>query len=147
MKDEKIKLTILLYGLIGIFVLIVGLMSIPDFRRYVNFYFIMISGTLLLLMGGILVVNTLKQKVEGRLKKFLILTGVSASGYIIFVVFHNLFYALAEITRHIAFLGFLMNAFEVIFFLAAIFACPAGFIIGSIVSITLLRIEVKKKKE
>jgi len=147
MKDEKIKLTILLYGLIGIFILIVGLMSIPNFKGYVNFYFIMISGALLLLMGGALVVMTLKQKVEGKLKKFLILTGVFASGYIIFVVLHNLFYALAEITHHITLLNFLMNAFEVIFFLAAIFVCPVGFIIGSIVSIALLRAERKKKKE
>jgi len=39
-----------------------------------------------------------------------------------------------------------MSAFEVIFFLIAIFACPIGFLVCAIVSIVLL-IKERKKEE
>jgi len=145
-KIERNKLTVILWGLIGIFAVIVCTMFIPAFRGYINLLFIMISGALLLLLGGALIFLTLKQKVEGRLKKFLILTGASAGGYIIFSILHNLFYGLGEITSHITILNFLMRALEVIFFLIAIFACPIGFLVGVIGSIVLL-VKEREKEE
>ena len=147
MKIERSILTVILYLLVGVFVLIVGTMAIPALRGYINFLFIMISGALLLLLGGALIFLTLKQKVKGRLKKFLILTGVSAGGYTIFSILHNLFYGLAEITSHITIFSYLMKAFEVIFFLIAVFACPIGFLVGIIGSLVLLIKERKKEEE
>lgn len=146
MKVKGNKLTIILWVLVGVFVVIVCTMFIPAFRGYINLLFIMISGALLLLLGRALIFLTLKQKVEGKLKKFLILTGASAGGYIIFSILHNLFYGLGEITSHITILSYLMRALEVIFFLIAIFACPIGFLVGAIGSIVLL-VKERKKEE
>lgn len=96
-----------------------------------------ISGVILVILGSVLTGLTLVQKVEGKLKKFLILTGVSAAGFFIFSILHNIFYGLEQITSHITVLSYSMKAFEVIFFLIAIFACPTGFLIGAIGTIVM----------
>ena len=90
---------------------------------------------------------TLVQKVEGKLKKFLILTGASAAGFFVFVllydIFSDIFCALDQITSHIAILSYLMEAFEVIFFFIATIACPIGFLVGAIGTIVMFN---KKRK-
>lgn len=96
-----------------------------------------ISGVILVILGSVLTGLTLVQKVEGKLKKFLILTGASAAGFFIFSILHNIFYGLEQITSHITVLSYSMKAFEVIFFLIAIFACPTGFLIGAIGTIVM----------
>jgi hypothetical protein len=99
--------------------------------------FMIVSSAILVIFSSVLIGLTLVQKVEGKLKKFLILTGASAAGFFICVLLHNIFYALEQITGHMAILSYLMKALEVIFFLIAIFACPIGFIIGAIGTIVM----------
>lgn len=67
----------------------------------------------------------------------------------IYYFFHSTqpFYGLAEITNHITILSYLMKAFEVTFFLIAVFACPIGFLVGVIGSLILLIRERKKEEE
>jgi len=82
------------------------------------------------LLGIILIILTLKDKVEGSPRKFLFLTGISAVGFLVFVLLHNLVS------------GFLSTIFnreieEPIFFILAVFASPLGFLVGSIGSIVL----------
>lgn len=96
------------------------------------------------LLGIALVFLTLKQKVKGKLKKFLILTGASASAFFVGVVLHNVFYALAVITSHLAALHRLMEIFHVVFFLIAIPVCPIAFLIGAVGS---ARLFIKKRKK
>ncbi len=132
--------------MVGVFVLTTSTILIPAFRGYVSGTFMIISGIILILLGGYLIALTLKQKVEGKLKKFLMLTGVSAAGFFVFAFLHNIFYGLAQITSHITVLSYLMRALEVIFFLIAIFACPIGFLVGVIGSIVLL-VKERKKEE
>jgi hypothetical protein len=102
-----------------------------------------ISGVILVILGSILIGLTLVQKVEGKLKKFLILTGASAAGFFVFALLHNIFYALEQVSGHITILSYLMKAFEVIFFLIAIFACPIGFLVRAIGTIAMFN---KKRK-
>lgn len=132
MSQKESILTVMFYALVGIFVLAISIIFIPAFRGFVSGTFMIISGVILVILGSVLIGLTLVQKVEGKLKKFLMLTGASAAGFFVFALLHNIFYALEQITGHIAILSYLMKAFEVIFFLIAIFACPMGFLVGVI---------------
>jgi len=87
------------------------------------------------LLGLALTYFTIKEKVKGLLKKLLILTGSSGAGFFIFVILHNLFYALGIITSHIIILKYLMEFLHVVFFLVAVIVCPLGFLVGTIGSI------------
>ena len=143
MSQKENVLTIIFYLLVVVFVLAIGIIFIPAFIGIVSGTFMIIYGVILVTLGSILIGLTLVQKVEGKLKKFLILTGASAAGFFVFALLHNIFYALAQISGHIAILSYLMEAFDVISFLIAIFACPIGFLIGVIGTIIMFN---KKRK-
>jgi uncharacterized membrane protein YozB (DUF420 family) len=136
-------ITVIFYTLVGVFVLVVSIFLIPAFRKHINTAFVIISGIILVILGSVLIGLALVQKLEGKLKKFLMLTGTSAAGFFIFALLHNVFYALEQVTSHINVLSYLMRSFEVIFFLIAIFACPIGFLIGVIGTIRMFN---KKRK-
>ena len=72
-----------------------------------------------------------------ELKKFLILLGASIGGFFVFVVLHNVFYALGIITNHIIVLSHLMQGFGVVAFCIAWFLCPPAFLVGAVGSIVL----------
>jgi hypothetical protein len=92
------------------FGLIISLFVTPLLRR--GFFFLIGA---FFLLGLALVVLTLKQKVKGKLKFFLILTGVSAAAFVAGSVLHNLLYALS---------GFE----EPVFSLIAVLVCPIAFL-------------------
>jgi len=143
MSQKENTLTIIFYLLVAVFVLAISIIFIPTFRGFVSGTFMIISGVILVILGSVLIGLTLVQKIEGKFKKFLILTGASAAGFFVFVLLHNIFYALEQITGNITILSYLMKALEVVFFLIAIFACPIGFVIGVIGTIVMFS---KKRK-
>ena len=143
MSQKENVLRVTFYLLVAVFILAVSIIFIPTFRGIVSGTFMIISSAILLLFSSVLIGLTLVQKVEGKLKKFLILTGASAAGFFVFVLLHNIFYALEQITGYITILYYLMKALEVAFFLIAIFACPIGFVIGVIGTIVMFS---KKRK-
>ena len=143
MSQKENVLRVTFYLLVAIFILAVSIIFIPAFRGIVSGAFMIISSAILLIFSSVLIGLTLVQKVEGKLKKLLILTGVSAAGFFVFALLHNIFYALEQVTSHIIILSYLMKAFEVVFFLIAIFACPIGFFIGVIGTIVMFN----KKRE
>jgi len=142
-SQKENTLTIIFYLLIAVFVLAISIIFIPAFRGIVSGTFMIISGVILVILGSVLIGLTLVQKIKGKLKKFLILTGASAAGFFIFVLLHNIFYALEQVTSHVTILCYLMKALEGVFFLIAIFACPIGFVIGVIGAIVMFS---KKRK-
>ena len=91
-----------------------------------------------------LVVLTFKKKVQGTLKKFLLLTGISPLAMVAFIFLHNLFFGL--------FIAVFGNDFwertglgdEPLFFILAVIVCPIAFLIGFIGSIVLL---IRKKNK
>jgi len=129
------------WALVGIFVVIVSVFFIaafiPAFRGSVFLWFITVSGAAFFLLGVALIVLTVKEKVGGMLKKFLLLTGASATGIFVFVLLHNAIYAL-----FIHFFGteFWNGGDEPFFFIMAIFVCPIGFLVG-VVGSTVLAIK------
>jgi hypothetical protein len=140
-KESVLRVTF--YLLVAVFVLAISIIFIPAFRGFISGTFMIISGVILVILGSVLIGLTLVQKVEGKLKKFLMLTGASAAGFFVFALLHNIFYGLEQVTSHITILSYLMKAFEVIFFLIAIFACPIGFLVGVIGTIIMFN---KKRK-
>ena len=128
------------WALIGIFIVIASVLFIPALRelfRSILYIFVPVSGAIFFLLGAVLLFLTVKGKVGGIFKKFLLLTGASAVGFFISVFLHNAFYALAIMTSHVAALSHTMEVFHVVFFIVAIFICPIGFLVGVIGSIVL----------
>lgn len=144
MKMVKLIKTIFCV-LVGIFVVILGWMVFPDFMlaNQMLFPFGVVLVFAFFLLGSVLVFLTIKGKVKGKLKKFLILTGGSASGFLVGVLLHNLLYALGMLVGHIAWLYFLLEVLHVGFFIMAVLVCPLGFLVGVVGSVVLF---TKKKK-
>ena len=94
--------------------------------------------SLLIISGAGLVVATYKEKPETRkLRFFLLLTGYSAAGFVLGVVLHNAFYALAMLAADIPALPAVLNILEVGFFLVAVILCPLGLLVGLIGTIVM----------
>jgi hypothetical protein len=87
-------------------------------------YILFIGIALFLLLGTALIVLTVKTKVVGKIKRFLLLTGASAAGLSVFVVLHNL-------------VSGLLNLEEAVFFILATIVCPLVFLAGVIGTIIL----------
>jgi len=86
---------VIFWVLVGIFVVIVSVLFVPAFRESLaNFLFVIISGILFFLLGAALIFLTVKGKVRGMLKKFLILTGASSAGLSVSSFLHNIIYGL-----------------------------------------------------
>ena len=123
------------WALVAVFIVIAGVFLIPVLRESVmGFLFLIISGVVFFLLGVALIVLTVKEKVGGILKKFLLLTGASSAGFIVSVLLHNAIYGL-----FIHFFGadFWNGGDEPVFFIMAIFVCPIGFLVGAVGSIVL----------
>jgi Na+/melibiose symporter-like transporter len=96
----------------------------------------------LLALAAALIMLTIKLKEPGIRKYFLILTGVSAAGVPICVILHNLVFAFCVKYNCIYWSG----SDEPVFFILAIFVCPALFFLGVLGSITLLVTTRLRKK-
>lgn len=141
-------LKVTFWALVTVFLLIVSLMvaaaSAPGFRANLAPFLMFVSWMTFFLLGLTLVVLTLKQKVKGRLKKFLLLTGASAAGFFVSVILHNFIYGWLIFCFGQDFWDRIGLGDEPIFFLLAIVVCPIGFLIGVVGSLVLL--ETKKVK-
>jgi len=122
--------------MLGIFIFLVLYFVTPFTREVMQniFWVIAILGGVFFIMGILLIVFTVKQKIKGKQKVFLILTGASAVGVLVFSILHNLVYGL---------LIFLFNeniwdklgGEEPFFFILAILVCPVVFLVGVVGSI------------
>lgn len=134
------KTSILLYGMIAIFVLIIAFFFVPENRmRRMLFPVVGILGLLFLALGIVLIVFSRKEK--GKLKLFLKITGYSAIAPLLFSVLHNFFYGLAITFEKLA---FIFEPLHAISFIISIIAAPILFIIGAVGSI-ILRNEKRTK--
>jgi hypothetical protein len=118
------------WALVGVPIIIVGTLVGTRFpplgqllARFVLLA-VLAVGLVLLGLGVTLIILTVKARVGGMLKKFLLLTGASAVGLPVFGILHNAVSAL-------------LNTEEPVFFIIAIIVCPIGFLVGAIGSIVL----------
>ncbi|XOB41092.1 MAG: hypothetical protein ACKKMW_03450 [Candidatus Nealsonbacteria bacterium] len=139
----KKSLTITFWALVGFFLFILSEFFIPVIRNlFKGSELFLLPFIIFSFLGVVLIFLTLKKRIKGVLRKFLLLTGASAVGFFIFVFLHNAFYALSIITGHIVLLNYLTEVLHVAFFLIAIFVCPLGFLIGMV---GVMVIAIKKR--
>lgn len=124
----RLSLSIVFWCFVGFSAVVVALFFA---KRDSSFRFKSILVFILALLGGALVFLTLSQGVGGMLRVFLIMAGTAPAAMIISVILHNAVSGLltALLKRKIE---------EAVFFLIAIFGCPAALFVGVIVSITLI---------
>jgi len=141
---RKSLIPIIFWVLTGTFLFIVSQFFIPIVRELVKGPIIfLLPFFVFFLLGIILIFLALKQKVEKSLKRFLILTGGSATGFFLFVILHNLFYGLGIITSQIPVVSSIMEILHAVSFIIATLVCPLGFVIGAIGTIAVF---IKKKE-
>ncbi len=127
MKGKLIR--VILWALVGV---VVGIIAIIVSTRFIPPLFVdrfvvpavLALGVVFLGLGVTLVILTVKAKVGGMLKKFLLLAGASIVGFLISGILHNV-------------ISGLTNFEEPVFFIIAIIVCPIGFLVGAIGSIVL----------
>lgn len=133
-------------SLIKIFIFLLAFIFIPSppplsYIKAALIPLFAILGLVFLIRGVRL--TSLARKEKGKLKLFLILTGISATILLPFAILHNLFYGLA-----IAFENFkyLFEALHVASFIVATAIAPLTFIVGIVGSIILFRGKTDEKE-
>ncbi|MFC1985310.1 hypothetical protein ACFLUW_02795 [Chloroflexota bacterium] len=96
----------------------------PAFRGGLFLRLFASSGAAFFLLGVALIVLTVKERVQGILKIFLILTGASAVGLPVFVLLHNA-------------VSGLFNTEESVLFIMATIVCTIAFLVGVVGSVVL----------
>jgi len=134
----KNPILITFLALVGMFILILCQFFVPLVREFFRgSVLFLVPFIIFSLLGGILVFLTLKRKVEGGLKTFLLLTGISSGGFFVSVFLHNVVYALFILLFGEGFWEKSSWGDEPFFFLLAIVVCPIVFFIGVIGSAIL----------
>ena len=141
----KPKITVILGVLIGIFILLAGFIwiPVPHTVKQVLFPIAAILAIIFFVLGVILIIQTLKKRVRGALKWFLIITGISSAAVFPCVILHNLVYGLFIYWFGEGFWERIGLGDEPFFFITALIICPIAFLIGSIGSVVLL---IKKRR-
>ena len=141
MKTNKIKILsaqFLFYALMILSILVMLDMFVPSISRMVVPYtFVLWIPHFFAGVG--LIITTYKEKISGKRKFYLLLSGFSSAGFLLGVVLHNLLYALGTITENLGILNKIINFFEVAFFLVATLICPVGFIVGMVGTLIILK--------
>ena len=141
----KKSLIITFWTLIIVFIFILSEFFVPIISEFFKGSLLfLLPFVVFSLLGVLLIFLILKQNIQGKLRKYLLLTGIPAISFFIFIFLHNIFYALAEISSDVTILKYLMKFLEGIFFIIAIFICPLMFLIGAIGSIIIF-IKIRKK--
>ena len=129
------------WALVAVFIVIVSAFVaaafVSAFRGDLFLWVFIISGAAFFLSGIALIVLTVKEKVQGVLKGFLILTGASSVGIFVSVLLHNVVYGLFIYWFGEGFWDRIGLGDEPFFFIMAIFVCPIGFLVGVVGSIVL----------
>ena len=122
----------LFYSEITIFILIISYFLISSKYDLARVFFLILAalGLTFLILGIILTIKARKEK--GKLRIFLMISGISAVAPFLGTILHNLFYGLAITFQN---LRFLFEALHATFFIISLLIAPMLFIIGIIGSI------------
>ncbi len=130
------KITTIFWLLILNFIFVLCQMLIPTVRGlFQGSELFLVPFITFFLLGLALLILTLKNEIKQPLKKYLLLTSVSAVGVLIFIFLHNAFYALGIVAENIKILKILAEALHIAFFFISTIIAPIGFLVGVIVGI------------
>jgi hypothetical protein len=137
MKNKAIRS--IFWAIIAVFAIIIVTLLVGARLVGNSLFFSVIipAGVIFLGLGVAMLVLTIKTKVAGKQKIFLLLTGASVAGIPVFVILHNLVYALFIIWFGDNFWG--AEGDEPVFFILATMICPLGFLVGAIGTIVIAR--------
>ena len=124
MNQMKKSVRVIFWAMVAVFVIIIGMMSILPALNLPLGLNALAAWPVLAALGVVLLVLTLKTKIGGMLKKFLLLTGASVVGLPVFGILHNV-------------VSGLFNTEEPVFFILAVIVCPIGFLVGIVGTIVL----------
>jgi hypothetical protein len=135
MKEKAIQT--IFWVMVAVFIILIGtIFALMPLVRGLPFGYIFPAVLVIFIGLGItLIVLTVKKKVEGTGKAFLLLTGASAVGMPVFVILHNLVYALLILWFGEDFWG--TGGDEPVFFILGIIVCPLAFLVGVVGTIVL----------
>ena len=134
------------FALIANFIFILCLFFVPVINQFfMGSKVFLIPFAVFFLLGLVLTILVFKSKIKGKLKKFLLLTGISAFGMFAAILLHNLIYGTFIYIFGDNIWDRIGTGDEPIFFFIGIIICPLGFLIGAIGSIAVL-IKDKNKK-
>lgn len=136
MKNKIVITTF--WALVVDFTVLMCLILIPSFMEHTNRYFFFTIGILFFVLGAVLLFVTIQQKVTGRLRRFLLLTGGSAVGAVIAAILHNVLYGVGIVIGDVFIISHIVEGLHILFFLISVPICPLAFLIGMIGSIVLL---------
>jgi len=143
MKTQLTK--IIFWLLVVVFILVIIEMLVPAVRElFAGSTAFLLLFLVFFILGIALILSTLKEKIEGKLKKFLLLTGGSAVGVLASIILHNVIYGLFIWGFGADFWERVGLGDEPVFFILGLIVLPIGFLVGVIGSIVL---SCKSKKE
>ena len=112
------------WAMVGVLVIVFGIMVIRPLLHRIYLLVLLPFVAVFFLLGVTLIVLTIKTKVRGMLKGFLLLTEASFVGFLISGILHNV-------------ISGLTNFEEPVFFIIATIICPIGLLVGVVGSIVL----------
>jgi hypothetical protein len=141
--EQKLNISLkhILYTMIGVFLPIAGYFFLPSTFASEHTYLFKIVAVLsliFLILGIYVIKEGVKEK--GNLKKYLLITGISAVCPLVCTLLHNLFYMLEIQFEN---LSSLFANMSVIFFLTALIGAPIFFVIGVTASLLVIHKEEK----
>ena len=90
----NLSIKIVFFFLLAVFIFILFGIFVPDFKMALfkiwGSAFLLFEWIVFFLLATFLIFLTFKNKVKGRIKKFLLLTGFSVLGFMAFIWLHNL---------------------------------------------------------
>jgi hypothetical protein len=148
MESLKKSTMVIFWLLFLVFLVVLAEFFIPAFRNlFRGSELFLIPLATFSLLGLVLLILALKEKVEGKLKKFLLLTGASATGFFISILLHNAIYGLFIYFFGSDFWDRIGLGDEPFFFFIAIIACPIGFLVGLIGNLVLFIKKILLRKD
>jgi hypothetical protein len=122
-----------------VFLFVLSEFFIPPLRSALNSPILFLLPIIVFfLLGAALILAVLRDENEHKSKKFMLLSGISAVGMFLSVLFHNLVYGYFIYFYGKDFWGRVGLGDEPFFFFLAILVFPAGFIVGTAGSVISL---------
>lgn len=150
-KEKVNKSTFLLravfWALVGVFFVLAGEFFVPVVKELFrgSLFLFLLPSIVFFLLGIALLFLAVKRERQRTLKKFLILTGASAAGFLVSIILHNFISGLFIRLFGPDFWDRIGLGDEPLFFIVGVFVCPLGFLVGGIGSILLFFKKRKKK--
>lgn len=120
----SIFLALVAVFLVVFIAIFVPISASPDFLFLVRVLSFIVPCALLLLLGVALIVLTVRGKIGGMPRVFLLLTGASAAAMVVSIIMHNVTDSWFGIEEPVS-------------FIMAVFVCPIAFLVGGVGSVAL----------